>query len=86
MCVIQVLRWHLDFCRQISLRDIPSHDQLFTTLATLHTLRIVVTESQRLDYYQRVRTLAADSDIFAALETESILLRHLPNSASRRRQ
>mgnify|MGYP001574972139 FL=1 len=37
-----------------------------------------MTDSQRLDYYQRVRALVDDADLFAALREEKVLKNHVP--------
>ena len=79
---LQVISWHLDFLRQTAINPVPSHDELFTSLSTLHSLKLVATESQRIDYFQKVRSLVEDSDLFAALSTEPVLARHVPRYAS----
>ena len=78
----QVVAWHLDFLRQTAIDPIPSHDELFTTLSTLHSLKLIATESQRLDYFQKVRSLVEDSDLFLALKEEPLLKKHVPRFAS----
>ncbi|GAA5894655.1 hypothetical protein JCM6882_006648 [Rhodosporidiobolus microsporus] len=79
-----VLTWHLDFLRQTSLLPSssalgpPTKDELLTLLAQLHALRLVATESQRLDVFQRVRAAVDDGDLFAALRECEVLKAHVP--------
>jgi len=76
--VLQVLTWHLDFLRQTTIEPVPSHPELFAVAVELHGLRLVATESQRLDYFQRVRSMVGDSDLFEALRQEPALKLHIP--------
>ena len=72
------MAWHLDFLRQTGLSPVPSHDDLFTFLADLHGLRLVATESQRGDYFQRCRGLVEEGDLFGWLREDPVLKTHIP--------
>lgn len=76
--VSQVMKWHLDFLRQTAITPIPTQSDLFAIVAQLHSLRLLGTESQRDDYYQRVRSLVDDTDLFAVLKEEKRLSHHVP--------
>ncbi|GAA5848114.1 hypothetical protein JCM8547_004414 [Rhodosporidiobolus lusitaniae] len=80
-----VLTWHLDFLRQTSLLPSsvspPSKSELFAVLAQLHALRLVATESQRLDVFQRVRATVDEGDLFAALREDELLKGSIPKVA-----
>ncbi|GAA5979203.1 hypothetical protein JCM11641_008460 [Rhodosporidiobolus odoratus] len=83
-----VLTWHLDFLRQTSLlpsssssssfSNAPNKDELLTLLSELHALRLIATESQRLDVFQRVRAGVDEGDLFAALREDEVLAAHVP--------
>ncbi|GJN88674.1 hypothetical protein Rhopal_001640-T1 [Rhodotorula paludigena] len=77
-----VLTWHLDFLRQTSLctsaTASPTKAELFALVAQLHALRLVATESQRLDVFQRVRANVDEGDLFAALREDEVLKGHVP--------
>uniref|UniRef100_A0A0K3CFZ7 Origin recognition complex subunit 1 n=1 Tax=Rhodotorula toruloides TaxID=5286 RepID=A0A0K3CFZ7_RHOTO len=47
-------------------------------LETLHSLRLVTAESQRLDVFQRVRPAVDEGDLFAALREDEVLKAHVP--------
>ncbi|GAA6029380.1 hypothetical protein JCM8097_003646 [Rhodosporidiobolus ruineniae] len=76
-----VLTWHLDFLRQTSLLPspsmLPTKAELLALLAQLHALRLVATENQRLDVFQRVRATVDEGDLFAALREDEMLVRHV---------
>lgn len=72
------MTWHLDFLRQTGLTPVPSHEDLFTFLADLHGLRLVATESQRGDYFQRCRGLVEEGDLFGWLREDPVLKNHIP--------
>ncbi|GAA5822726.1 hypothetical protein JCM11251_004357 [Rhodosporidiobolus azoricus] len=55
----------------------PTKDELLTLLAQLHALRLVATESQRLDVFQRVRAGVDEGDLFAALREDEMLGKHV---------
>ncbi|BGP45913.1 Origin recognition complex, subunit 1 [Rhodotorula kratochvilovae] len=75
-----VLTWHLDFLRQTALcaGDGPTKMELVGIVAQLHALRLVATESQRLDVFQRVRASVDEGDLFAALREDETLKGHVP--------
>jgi ABC-type cobalamin/Fe3+-siderophores transport system ATPase subunit len=78
---LKVFTWHLDFLRQTSLLSTlspPSRSELLTLLTHLHSLRLVATESQRLDVFQRVRPAVDEGDLFAALREDEVLRLHVP--------
>ncbi|KAI5477041.1 origin recognition complex subunit 1 [Pseudohyphozyma bogoriensis] len=73
-----VMTWHLDFLRQTAIEPVPSHSDLFTIVSDLHGLRLLATESQRSDYFQRVRSLVENSDLFTVLRQDPALKLHVP--------
>ncbi|KAK4700787.1 origin recognition complex subunit 1, partial [Phenoliferia sp. Uapishka_3] len=74
----KVFKWHLDFLKQTCIEPVPSHEDLFSIVAELHSLRLVVTESQRGDYFQRISSLVENSDLFDALKADDCeLKRHV---------
>ncbi|GAA6050067.1 hypothetical protein JCM3770_001353 [Rhodotorula araucariae] len=78
-----VLTWHLDFVRQTALcaaapADAPTKSELVGIVTQLHALRLVATESQRLDVFQRVRATVDEGDLFAALREDETLKGHVP--------
>ncbi|SGY83361.1 BQ5605_C009g05632 [Microbotryum silenes-dioicae] len=76
-----VIKWHLDFLRQTAITPVPSQSELFTIVAELHALRLLVTDSQRGDYFQRVRTLVSNNDLFEVLKEDDRLKNHVPRFA-----
>lgn len=64
--------------RQTALEPVPSHSDLFDIAADLHGLRLIATESQRGDYFQKVRAMIANDDLFEVLKLEDQLKRHVP--------
>lgn len=75
---LQVMHWHFDFLRQTAITPTPSHEDLFAIATDLHSLRLVVTDSQRCDYFQTVRSLVEDGDLIGVLKEEPLLKKHLP--------
>ncbi|GAA5938692.1 hypothetical protein JCM3775_001963 [Rhodotorula graminis] len=78
-----VLAWHGDFVRQAALVDAralypASRSELVGVVAQLHAQRLVATESQRLDVFQRVRACVDEGDLFAALREDEVLKAHVP--------
>ncbi|GAA6023834.1 hypothetical protein JCM10207_005390 [Rhodosporidiobolus poonsookiae] len=88
-----VLTWHLDFLRQTGLLSsvspasstsspsalvAPTKTELLGLLAQLHALRLVATENQRLDVFQRVRAGVDEGDLFAALRECETVGKHVP--------
>lgn len=57
---------------------VPSQSELFTIVAELHSLRLLGTESQREDYYQRIRSVVENSVLFGVLQEEPMLAKHVP--------
>ncbi|SCV74696.1 BQ2448_7725 [Microbotryum intermedium] len=76
-----VIKWHLDFLRQTCITPVPSQSEVFAVVAELHALRLLVTESQRGDYFQRVRTLVSNNDLFEVLKEDDKLKNHVPRFA-----
>ncbi|GAA6012094.1 hypothetical protein JCM11491_001748 [Sporobolomyces phaffii] len=78
-----VLTWHDTFLRQTHLvppSSFPSKSDLATLIAELHSMRLVATESQRLDVFQRVRAGVEEGDVFAALREDELLKNHVPQA------
>lgn len=65
-----VVRWHLDFCRQSAMTPLPTHAQLFSILQSLADMRLVTTEGARLDYYQRVQANVRDDELELVLRKQ----------------
>lgn len=76
----ELIRYHLDFCRMQGLGP-PSHEDIFASIATLHAMHLVTAESQRLDYFQRVRSLVHAPDVIGALK-EDAKMKHYIGGAS----
>lgn len=72
------MQHHLSFLSRASLTPIPSQSELFTLLASLHSLRLLASDSTRLDYFAKVRALVEDVDLFAALAEEPELKSYVP--------
>ncbi|GAA6063239.1 hypothetical protein JCM10212_000341 [Sporobolomyces blumeae] len=89
-----VLSWHDTFLRQTHLLSttlssstsaspssaFPSKSELLTLVSHLHAMRLVATESQRLDVFQRVRAAVDEGDVFAALREDDLLKNHVPHA------
>jgi hypothetical protein len=71
------MRYHLRFCRQIGFDPVPSHDALFAILKRLASMRLLVAESGRLDYWQRVQPNVRDADLELVLRGDKDLSRHV---------
>ncbi|GAA5889888.1 hypothetical protein JCM16303_001490 [Sporobolomyces ruberrimus] len=78
-----VLNWHDNFLRQthlLSSTAYPSKSDLMTLISQLHSMRLVATESQRLDVFQKVRAGIEEGDVFAALREDELLKNHVPQA------
>lgn len=75
-----VFAWHFDFLKQTGIEPRPSHDDLFTLLADLHGLRLLVTESQRGDYFQKARLLVEPGELYDVLRADPALKNHVPKT------
>jgi hypothetical protein len=73
----QVMRYHLRFCQQVGFEPVPSHDALFAILKRLASMRLLVAESGRLDYWQRVQPNVRDTDLELVLRGDKDLGRHV---------
>lgn len=51
-----------------------------TLVSQLHAMRLVATESQRLDVFQKVRAGVEEGDVFAALREDELLKGHVPQA------
>jgi hypothetical protein len=82
--ISQVLSWHDTFLRQTHLLPsstaYPSKSDLMTLVAQLHAMRLLATESQRLDVFQKVRAGVEEGDVFAALREDELLKNHVPQA------
>lgn len=72
-----VVRWHLDFCRQTAIQPLPTHTQLFSILQSLADMRLVTTEGAKLDYVQRVQANVRDDELELVLRKEGRFLHYL---------
>lgn len=75
------MSWHLHFLERAQIEPKPSQTQLFTLLAELHAMRLLVTESQRNDYYQLIRPLVQTGDLFEMLREVPEIAKYVPTSA-----
>ncbi|GAA5951775.1 hypothetical protein JCM3765_003115 [Sporobolomyces pararoseus] len=79
-----VLSWHDTFLRQTHLLPsssaYPSKSDLMTLVSQLHAMRLLATESQRLDVFQKVRAGVEEGDVFAALREDDLLKNHVPQA------
>ncbi|GAA5911697.1 origin recognition complex subunit 1 [Sporobolomyces salmoneus] len=79
-----VISWHDTFLRQTHLlpssTSYPSKSDLMTLIAQLHAMRLVATESQRLDIFQKIRAGVEEGDVFAALREDELLKNHIPQA------
>lgn len=73
----QVIRWHLDFCRQTALNPLPTHNQLFSILQSLADMKLVTTEGGRLDHFQRVQANVQDDELELVLRKEARFMHYL---------
>ncbi|GAA5933067.1 origin recognition complex subunit 1 [Sporobolomyces koalae] len=80
-----VLSWHDNFLKQTHLLSSaagtgPSKSDLLTLVSELHAMRLLATESQRLDVFQKVKLGIEDGDVFAALREDEVLKNHVPQA------
>ena len=72
-----VIRWHLDFCKQTALNPLPSHAQLFSILQSLADMKLISTEGAKLDYFQRVQANVRDDELDLVLRKEARFVHYL---------
>ncbi|KAM0752896.1 origin recognition complex subunit 1 [Meredithblackwellia eburnea MCA 4105] len=74
----RVMQWCFDFLRQTGITPVPSHADFFDIVAKLYSLRLIATESQRYDYFQRLRSLVENDELLEVLKDDSVLKKYLP--------
>lgn len=78
LLLCQVITHHLRFIGQTALCAPPPHSTLFTLVAALHSQRLIVTESQRADWFQKVRPLVSNSELYDMLREDGKLKAWVP--------
>jgi hypothetical protein len=69
---------HIRFLGQTALCPPPPQSAIFTLVAALHSQRLIVTESQRADWYQKVRPLVSNGELFDVLREDGQLRAWVP--------
>ena len=58
---------HLQFVSSNGIEPAPAHSDLFAVVGSLAAMRLVTTESARLDAFQRIKLEVSDADLKLAL-------------------
>lgn len=74
----QVMSHHVRFLVQSRLAPEPPQSALFTIVSSLHAQRLLATESQRMDYYQKVRPMIGNGELYELLRGDELLREYVP--------